>query len=51
MEKLELLSRISKLSSVLHSDDLAKYNLANESIVEMKRALDELSERYIITYC
>jgi len=51
MGKLELLSRIRKLSSVLHSDDLAKYNFANESIIEMKRVLDELSENYITTYC
>lgn len=51
MEKLELLSRIGKLSSVLHSGDLAKYNLGNESIAEMKRVLDELSETYISKYC
>ncbi|SFL33375.1 hypothetical protein [Pelosinus propionicus] len=51
MEKLELLSRIEKLSLLLHSDDLAKYNLANESIIEIKRVLDELSETYITTYC
>ncbi len=51
MEKLELLSRIGKLSSVLHGGDLEKYNLTNESIIEMKRALDELSETYIAIYC
>jgi hypothetical protein len=51
MEKLDLLSRIGKLSSILHSNDLAKYNLANESIAEMHRVLDELSEIYITTYC
>lgn len=51
MEKLELLSRIGKLSSVLHSDDLAKYNLADESVNEMHRVLDELSETYIVKYC
>ena len=51
MEKIELLSRIRKLSSVVHSDDLAKYNLADESIAEMHRVLDELSETYIGTYC
>lgn len=51
MEKLDLLSRISKLSSILHSNDLTKYNLASESIAEMRRALDELSEIYITTYC
>lgn len=51
MEKLELLSRIEKLASVLHSEDLAKYNLPHESIVEMRRVLDQLSENYIIKYC
>jgi hypothetical protein len=51
MEKIELLSRIRKLSSVVHSDDLAKYNLADESVAEMHRVLDELSEKYIGTYC
>lgn len=51
MEKLELLSRIRKLSSVVHSDDLAKYNLADESVAEMHRVLNELSEMYIGMYC
>lgn len=51
MEKIELLSRIRKLSSLVHGTDLAKYNLAEESIVEMHRVLDELSEKYITAYC
>jgi hypothetical protein len=51
MEKIELLSRIGKLSSVVHGADLAEYNLATESIVEMQRVLDELSEQYIAAYC
>lgn len=51
MEKVELLSRINKLSSLVHGSDLAKYNLAEESIVEMQRVLDELSEKYITAYC
>jgi len=51
MEKIELLSKIRKLSSVVHGCDLAEYNLADESIREMRRVLDELSERYIIAYC
>ena len=51
MEKIELLSRIRKLSSVVHGCDLAEYKLADESIVEMRRILDELSEKYIKAYC
>jgi len=51
MEKIELLSRIRKLSSVVHGSDLAEYNLADESISEMHRVLNELSEEYITTYC
>ncbi len=51
MEKVELLSRIRKLSTLVHGTDLEKYNLADESIVEMHRVLDELSEKYITAYC
>ena len=51
MEKIELLSRIRKLSSVVHGPDLAEYNLTDESIVEMHRVLDELREKYITVYC
>lgn len=51
MGKIELLSRIRKLSSVVHGSDLAEYNLADESIAEMHRVLDELSEKYIVAYC
>jgi len=51
MEKIELLSRIRKLSSVVHGCDLAEYNLPEESVAEMHRVLDELSEKYISTYC
>lgn len=51
MKKVELLARISTLSSVVHSDDLAKYNLTSESINEMRRALDALTEEYIAHYC
>ena len=51
MEKIELLSRIRKLSSLVHGCDLAEYKLADESIAEMHRILDELSEKYITAYC
>ena len=51
MEKIELLSRIQKLSLLIHSNDLAAYNLSETVIAEMKRTLDELTERYIARYC
>jgi len=51
MEKIELLARIRKLSSVVHGSDLAEYKLGAESISEMQRILDELSEKYITAYC
>lgn len=51
MEKIELLSRIRKLSSVVYGCDLADYKLTDESIAEMQRVLDELSEKYIKAYC
>lgn len=51
MEKIELLSRIQKLSSLVHSNDLAAYNLSEAAIAEIKRTLDELTERYIVRYC
>lgn len=51
MEKIELLSRIRNLSSIVHGCDLAEYKLASESIAEMQRILDELSEKYLTAYC
>jgi len=51
MEKLELLSRIQTLSSLLHHSDLAKLNLSEASVKEMHRVLDEMSEKYIELYC
>lgn len=51
MEKIELLSRIQKLSSLVHSKDLAAYDFSETAIAEMKCTLDELTERYIVRYC
>ncbi len=51
MEKIELLSRIRKLSSLVHCADLSEYNLDEGSVQEMRRALDELTEKYIASYC
>lgn len=51
MDKIALLSRIQKLSSIIHSTDLSLYNLSETAIDEMKRTLDEITEQYIQTYC
>lgn len=50
MEKLELLSSIRKLSSVVHCDRLAQ-TLPEDSLNEMRQTLEELSEKYVATYC
>ena len=51
MAKLQLLDRIEKLSVLVHSDDLKEYKLADDSIKEIRVALDKLTEEYISTYC
>jgi hypothetical protein len=51
VKKLELLARIDKLSSILHSHDLAQFNLTETSIDEMRQSLDELSDKYLAKYC
>ena len=51
MKKLELLARINKLSSLVHSRDLDQFNLTAESKQDMQRALDKLTEEYIAAYC
>lgn len=51
MKKLELLVRIEKLASLVHSNDLAKYNLTEESMKDIRRALDKLTDEYIAAYC
>lgn len=51
MKKLELLARINKLSSLVHSHDLDQFNLTAESKLDMQRALDKLTEEYIAAYC
>jgi hypothetical protein len=51
VKKLELLARIDKLSSILHSRDLAQFNLTETSIDEMRQSLDELSDKYLTRYC
>jgi len=51
MEKIALLARIQKLSSLIHCKDLENYNLSEAAIKEMKTTLDELTEQYIEVYC
>lgn len=51
MEKIALLARIQKLSSLIHSKDLAHFNFSQTAIEEMKSTLDELTEQYIAVYC
>lgn len=51
MTKLELLARIDKLSSVIHSEDLHRYHLDADNIEAMRESLDKLTEQYIESYC
>lgn len=49
MRKLELLSRIDKIASIIHSDDVNHFSTA--VVTELRMALDELTEEYISLYC
>ena len=51
MDKIALLSRIEKLSTLIHSNDITQYNLSETTIEEIKRTLDEITEQYILSYC
>lgn len=51
MEKIALLARIQKLSSLIHSTDLETFNLSEAAVDEMRSTLDELTEQYITAYC
>ncbi|VBB08686.1 Hypothetical protein LUCI_3964 [Lucifera butyrica] len=50
MQKLELLNRIQKLASIVHSEDLTQ-QLSAESLNDLRRVLDEMTEEYIVSYC
>lgn len=50
MQKVELLSQIQDLSSVLSSEKACAY-MSNESVAEMQKALDMLTEEYLEAYC
>lgn len=51
MKKIELLSRINKLSAIVHSQDVAEFNLDEQHMQAMRHALDALTEEYIHQYC
>lgn len=51
MHKLLLLDKIQKLSAIIHNDDISNNVLTAESIREIRRALDQLTEEYIAAYC
>ncbi|MDU4960557.1 MAG: hypothetical protein E6X17_07825 [Sporomusaceae bacterium] len=51
MKKLQLLEMIQKLSAIVHSEELNRYNLTPASIAEMRNALDTMTEEYIAAYC
>ena len=50
MKKLELLSQIEGLSTVLASEKAIGY-MSEESVVEMQKALDMMTDEYLTTYC
>lgn len=51
MQKLQLLEKIQKLSAIVHCEELNSYNLTAASIIEMRNALDAMTEEYIAAYC
>jgi hypothetical protein len=51
MTKLELLNRIQNLSSIIHSTDLEQYHFSEETLQEMKKTLDKITEQFIEAYC
>lgn len=51
MEKSELLTRISKLAALAHSEDLHRYSLSEQAVKEIKAALEIMTEEYVATYC
>lgn len=51
MEKIALLYRIQKLSSLVHSNDITQYNLSEGAVEEIRRTLDEITEQYVNSYC
>ena len=50
MKKVELLTRIQELSSILSSENAVSY-LSESSVNEMAVALDKMTNDYLETYC
>ncbi len=50
VKKLQLLEKIQKLAAIVHSEDLTSH-LTATSVVEMRNALDAMTEEYIAAYC
>lgn len=51
MEKNILLARISKLAALAHSEDLNQFSLSEQTINEIKIALECMTEEYVANYC
>ena len=51
MEKNILLARISKLAALAHSEDLNQFSLSEQTIKEIKIALESMTEEYVANYC
>ena len=50
MKKVELLSSIQELSSLLASEKAISY-MTEGSVEEMQKALDRMTEEYLEVYC
>ena len=50
MQKIKLLGQIQELSSILASDKTLGY-ISENSVAEMQKALDMMTEEYLQTYC
>ncbi len=50
MQKVELLSRIQELSSILSSQTTQKY-MSDESVADLHKALEAMTEEYVSRYC
>ncbi len=50
MQKIELLTRIQELSSLLSSDTTTKY-MQQETVQQMQQALEQMTQKYLDVYC
>ncbi len=51
MSKIELFSRIQKLATIVHNSDVMSFNISDESLQDLRNALDNLTNEYIARYC